>query len=201
MPVLLTELPEDPEARDSVTLCYSLQAGTSSRGDICRGLMSEVQRRGRRGEQWVNMGRQFRVTQTQWPGERRVKNDVNEGIGECGAVGELWADISWVLSHLSREGNSDMPELWGREQDTGDTCSVQCVGGHQDPALTLGWSAGQWHVMTSLNILTFSPNINSWNIWTCDKRTSGQTQCGDTEEVTVLLIVCHRQTMPPLDIS
>ena len=90
MPVLLTELPEDPEARDSVTLCYSLQAGTSSRGDICRGLMSEVQRRGRRGEQWVNMGRQFRVTQTQWPGERRVKNDVNEGIGECGAVGELW---------------------------------------------------------------------------------------------------------------
>ena len=40
------------------------------------------------------MGRQFRVTQTQWPGERRVKNDVNEGIGECGPVGELWADIS-----------------------------------------------------------------------------------------------------------
>ena len=57
--------------------------------------MSEVQRRGRRGEQWiVNMGRQFRVTQTQWPGERRVKNDVNEGIGEWGPVGELWPDIS-----------------------------------------------------------------------------------------------------------
>ena len=94
MPVLLTEVPEDPEAWDSVT-AYSLQAGTSSRGDICRGLMSEVQRRGRRGEQWiVNMGRQFRVTQTQWPGESRVKNDVNEGIGECGPVGELWPDIS-----------------------------------------------------------------------------------------------------------
>ena len=53
--------------------------------------MSEVQRRGRRGEQWVNMGREFRVTQSysdSEAGERRVKNDVNEGIGEWGAVGE-----------------------------------------------------------------------------------------------------------------
>ena len=117
--------------------------------------MSEVQRRGRRGEQWiVNMGRQFRVTQTRWPGERRVKNDVNEGIGEWGPVGELWPDISWALSHLWREGNSDMLELWGR--GAGHRWHLQCRR-TPGPRTDTG-------TVTSLNILTFSPNINSWNI-------------------------------------
>ena len=161
MPALLTEVPEDPEARDSVTAYKQEQVAEEifARTDEWGAEEREE------GEQWiVNMGRQFRVTQTQWPGEGRVKNDVNEGIGECGPVGELWPDISWALSHLWREGNSDMLELWGR--GAGHRWHLQCRR-TPGPCTDTG-------TVTSLNILTFSPNINSWNIWTCDKRTCGQ---------------------------